>query len=857
VESISTELRAIDTGADAPILRTAWKHDPLDDVEWVQTNVPALGNGHPYTITAPADWGERSCYTAAKHYLALSDERSVRRMIERVTSAIVKGAEDHCGMKATEARALRWELHDLLVHRIACFNSPVWYNAGRDNPMLSACFLCPVDDEIDSIEDLFRTEASIFKAGAGSGVNWSALRGSMELVGGLSTASGPLSFEKTADCNASTLKSGGKFRRAARMDLLDADHPDIERFISAKSEAERIARMLSDAGYSTSISEVGSTHDVVPFQSTNFTVRIPDDLMKAAAVDGEWALRYRLRDGIAKTVSARALVHSIAEGIWACGDPGVMFSDTANDWATFRSLGPITTSNPCGEVLHVRNISCNLAAVNLVPPGRGPLTPAELTRCARVLTVAQDAICSMASYPTPAIERQTKALRPIGIGVANLGALFMHEALPYDSDSARNLASDIMHTLTTASYDASLDLAERLGPFEGADRCATDVLRVFKRHRDHARNPHAWGAIIDRVQSGDLPRHTFTTCCMPTGTVSLLMDCDTTGVEPYFSLDTKKTLAFGGQLRMTARFLDVALARLGYTREQIETAIDTDLASIAAEHQAVFDTALARTVSGTDRFISPKAHIDMLAAIQGGVGSGISKTVNVPNETTVEEIEDLLFYAWKQGIKCLAIYRDGSKVAQPLTRTKVSETTAEDAPKPLAWGERRRLPARCPAVRQRFELGGAEFYMHVGLHPEGDPGEVFLRQGKEGSTMAGLVDAWSIAVSFALQHGAPLKDLMGKFVGLRWPPDGWFDGHYYSSPADYVARWMLENYGPKSEAEPDADVEVEPAASSSTAPTWTMKSEIHLCPACGNRMVQNGRCLLCPSCGQGQGGCTN
>jgi ribonucleotide reductase alpha subunit len=767
------------------------------------------------------------------------------------------------------------------------------------------------------------------------------------------------------------------------MSLLDADHPDIESFIGAKAKAERMAHLLRDAGYSTSIKEVGSTHDIVPFQSTNFTVRLPDRFMEAARDNEAWDLRYRHQNGggVTKTVKARELFHAIAEGIWECGDPGVMFTDTVDDWSTFRTIGPITTSNPCqpdyapvltpegirtfadidvgsiiwsghswtkvvrkeqsgtkpvyayrtlggtfigteqhtvicqgrkvaadqadfidhaampedmvdpwdmppgvacavidregrgnqpvwnitvedpshtywaggllvancGEVLHFSNMSCNLAAVNLLPPDRGPLSVPELERCARVLMIAQDAICSLASYPTSKIERQTKAYRPIGIGVANLGALFMSEALPYDSDAARGLASDIMHTLTTASYEASFDLSQRLGSFQGADRCGDNITHVFHKHRDHARTKYGWDRLITRVVQGELPRHTFTTCCMPTGTVSLLMDCDTTGIEPYFALDTKKTMAFGGELRLTARYLGNALTKLGYSPEEVEAAIKSDLETVSAEHLPVFDSAQPRA----GRYLSPRAHVDMLAAIQGGIGSGISKTVNMPREATVEDIENLLTYAWEQDIKCLSIYRDGSKVAQPLTTATTTEATAS-VTATLAWGERKKLPHRCRAERQKFELSGAEFYMHVGLYPDGTPGEVFLRQGKEGSTMAGLVDAWSIAVSFALQHGAPLKDLMEKFVGLRWPPDGWVDGHYYSSPADYVAKWMLENYGDKPAPSPAPDVVVTDTAS----PTWAMNTEIHLCSSCGNRLVQSGRCLLCPSCGSGVGGCT-
>ena len=1233
--------------------------DPLETTNWVKREVPELGNGHRYYVEAPESWSERSVMIAAVHYLAPIDKDSIRNMIMRVVDTIAAWVAQDGTFSGKDLTIFRNELCYILLNRIGSFNSPVWYNLGVDeHPLISACFINSVQDSMDSITDLEKTEASIFQKGAGAGCNWSKLRSSYEKVRGMGLSSGPVSFMDAHDNYASKIKSGGKKRRAARLDSLNIGHPDAPHFIRAKADIEDMARSLLKAGFSADMNDPKSIQNILPFQSTNVSLRVPDEFMRAYEDQGGWQTRRILDGKVHETHDAREMMRSIAQACWECGDPGVQFDTTINEWSLIQDIEHLNGSNPCfpgsmrmltdkgylpirqvvedavggmyhrvmtldgewshlvrfmvtgdnpiwevelsdgrairctpnhgwlvngrkkveaqhlqpgdvvglcqkhienqvsealpvssdlrdyhqkgehhdlstlnsqwtpgfaevlgyligdgcvtdkgatwiigkgsdqmearitkwleaqhipfstsrqnctqirvtrapfvrflkalgvlrvtsshkrvpssvytapshiqaaflsgyfgadgtvygkegheceisassvclqllrdtqllldqlgirseiapdhregsrklryttvkgerrvydskaswrlmvdtrdqedfvrlvsfsldrktqrasqlitarknikkkdspitvvsvtdlgytertynvtepinhaivvegveiaqcGEYIGADDSSCNLAAINVLPPNRDPLTLNEIRHCAQIFITAQDTLVDHAQYPTPAITANSRNYRDLGLGWTNLGARCMHEGYAYDSDEARKLVANIVSATTSAAYLQSIELSTKHGSFHRADECRDGILKVMRRHRDAAQNDNLasageWGTIVQRVKQGLYPRNASVSLAMPTGTVGLLMDCDTTGPEPAIALKAHKKLSYGGEMTLVIRTVKPALRNLGYD----EKTIDAVLAQIESEghvegvvaddHLPVFDTALPTGPS--KRSIPYMGHLNMLAAMQPHLSMAMSKTINMPEESTVEDVEQAIYEAWRLGIKCLALYRDNSKAAQAVYASR-KEEKAEEEEMPLEWGERKKLPqTRRDCFTHKIDLAGTEVYLHVSPFPDtGMPGEIFFTTNV-GSTLDGLLDSFAISVSIALQHGVPLRTLVDKYKGSKFAPDGWTDGRHYSSIMDLVAckmeEWFLKD--------PAAEIKLDPTEFR-VAPTIVVEDRTprttgplkpavtgELCPNCGEFMVPNGgqNCRLCRNCGSTQGGC--
>lgn len=1163
---------------------------PTEKIQWVKRDVPELGNGHRYYVEAPEEWSERSVNIAAVHYLAPQDNDSIRSLILRVAKTIHDWAvEDGTFDNPEVSRDFQYELMYILLHRLASFNSPVYYNIGiSENPQCSACFINSVEDSMDSITDLAKREARIFQAGSGAGVNWGRLRSSHEPVKDQGNSSGPVPFMIAHDSLASKIKSGGRKRRAARIDILDMDHPDILNFIKDKANTEKIARILAKQGWSTDMNDPQSTCNILPHQSTNLSVRIPDAFMEAALNDGTWDLHYRNREGVQNTVSARELLHEMAQACWECGDPGVQYHDTINKWSLLQNIHELRATNPCQpdsapvltpegirsfadiqigstiwsgqewtEVTHKRctgvkkvyryhtrggiftgtknhrilshgdkievgaadsidlsvgppagflddldiqdvidglmlgdgypvyandganiypvlcvgdedqcyfesevaplinpqpydkkkhrveattltpeempatyerkvpdrfyrgtetkvrgflrglytangsicgnrvtlkatsfavveavqqmlsglgirsyytvnrpkdvefengvytckqsydlnisvdreqfryqigfihpektvrldaacatpkgskppkttyeivdveylgempvwsitveasthtywtgglhvancgefvgrdNTSCNLASINVLPPLRDPLTFEELRHITRVLITAQDTIVHHAGYPHPDITNNTNEDRDLGLGWANLGALCMYHGYPYDSDEARNLVSNICSWTTANAFETSLDLARKHGPFHRAEECREGITKVFYQHAAAIQKvdesgvaSQLWGTLITRVENGELPRNATVTLCAPTGTVALLMDCDTTGCEPAIALKATKKLSYGGEMKLVIRAIEPALYKLGYALPavnkilaQIETEGHVE-GLVAEKHLPVFDTAF--TSGPSKRSISYMGHLKMLEAMQPHLSMAMSKTINLPYEATVEEVERCFVDAWKMGIKNVALYRDGCKAAQAVYADRKKEA-------PLTWGERRKMPLTRQSLTRKIDIGGTEVYATVGLYEDGTPGELFFIANC-GSTIDGLLDSVAIAVSHALQYGAPLEQLVEKYQGAKFAPDGWASigdqTRHFKSILDYTFTWIAHEFL-KPEASPlEAAIREVIEVDDRTEPKLDANKG-ELCHRCGNFMVPTGgrSCYLCHSCGSSSGGC--
>ncbi len=839
---------------------------PTEKIRWVKRDVPELGNGHRYYVEAPEEWSERSVNIAAVHYLAPVDKDSIRSLVLRVADTIHDWAvEDGTFSDPELSRAFHHELVYILIHRIASFNSPVYYNIGlSETPQCSACFINTVEDSMESITDLAKREARIFQAGSGAGVNWGRLRSSHEPVKDQGNSSGPVPFMIAHDSLASKIKSGGRKRRAARIDILDMDHPDIKDFIRDKADTEKIARLLAENGWSTDMNNPQATCNILPHQSTNVSVRIPDAFMEAALADGEWDLHYRNREGIQSTVSAKELLRDIAQACWECGDPGVQFHDTINRWSNLQDIHELRATNPCGEFTGRDNTSCNLASINVLPPLRDPLTFDEIRHVTRVLITAQDTIVHHAGYPHQDITHNTNEDRDLGLGWANLGALCMYRGYAYDSDEARDLVSNICSWTTANAYETSLDLAKVHKPFHRAEECREGIAKVFRQHADAiekvddtAASLPLWDRLISRVEDGDLPRNAAVTLCAPTGTVALLMDCDTTGCEPAIALKATKKLSYGGQMKLVIRAIEPALLQLGYSQQatnnilaQIETEGHVE-GLVNDKHLAIFDTAL---VTGPSRrTISYMGHLKMLAAMQPHLSMAMSKTVNLPTETTAEEIEDCIVDAWRMGIKNVALFRDGCKAAQPVNADR-KEVRA------LVWGDRKKMPKTRHSITHKVDLGGTEVYAHVGLYEDGTPGELFFTANC-GSTIDGLLDSVAIAVSHALQYGAPLEALIEKYQGTKFAPDGWGcigeHSRHFKSIMDYVFTWIAQEFLTPEESPIHEAVKTTIEVEDRTVSGSTDANKGEICRRCGNLMFPNGGrgCFLCHSCGSTEGGC--
>ena len=755
-------------------------------------------------------------------------ETSLRELVDRVVKTYRKGGEDH-GYFATpvDAEVFEHELTWLLVHQYFSFNSPVWFNVGTSSPQqVSACFILSVDDSMDSILNWYKEEGFIFKGGSGAGLNLSRIRSSKELLSSGGTASGPVSFMRGADASAGTIKSGGATRRAAKMVVLDVDHPDIEEFVSTKAREEDKIRALRDAGFDMDLG--GADITSVQYQNANNSVRVSDEFMRAVEDGTEFGLRARKTGEVIETVDARELFRKIGQAAWECADPGLQYDDTINDWHTNPETGRITASNPCSEYMSLDNSSCNLASLNLLKFLREDDTfdAERFAEAVELIITAMDISICFADFPTEAIGETTRDYRQLGIGYANLGALLMAMGLGYDSDGGRTMAAAITSLMTGTSYRRSAELASVVGPYAGYARNAEAHQRVMRKHQAandtvrtlsiadaqvHKLATSEWAQVVDLGKANGF-RNAQASVLAPTGTIGFMMDCDTTGIEPDFSLVKFKKLVGGGSMQIVNQTIPRALRKLGYQPESVEAIVAfiaehghvIDAPGLRQEHYEVFDTAMGA------RALKPMGHVRMMAACQPFLSGAISKTVNLPESATVEEIEEVYLQSWKLGLKATAIYRDNCKVGQPLSDGK-SEASKKDQGLATAATEaapavvekvvyaptRKRLPKSRTSRTTSFTVGGAEGYMTSGAHDDGELGEVFLKLGKQGSTLAGVMDAFSIAVSIGLQYGVPLETYVSKFTNLSFEPAGLTDDadvRMAKSIMDYIFRRLALDY---------------------------------------------------------------
>ncbi len=803
---------------------------PYDEVEWehrdvVQTNWKSGETVFEQRgVEFPSSWSLNASTIVTSKYFrgavgAADRESSLRQLIDRVVLTYVKAGKDN-GYFATPADAeiFEHEITWMLLHQVFSFNSPVWFNVGTSSPQqVSACFILAVDDNMDSILNWYREEGLIFKGGSGSGLNISRIRGSKELLrssGG--TASGPVSFMRGADASAGTIKSGGATRRAAKMVVLDVDHPDIEEFVSTKAREEDKIRVLRDAGFDMDL----GGHDIVSvqYQNANNSVRVTDEFMRAVEEGTEFGLTARTNGEVIDTVDAQKLWGQIAKAAWECADPGIQYDSTINDWHTTPETGRITASNPCSEYMHLDNSSCNLASLNLLTflTDDGLFDAVTFAKAVELVITAMDISICFADFPTEAITETTRAYRQLGIGYANLGALLMASGVAYDSDGGRALAASITSLMTGTAYKRSAELAGVVGPYDGYARNAEAHTRVMRKHQaanDSVRTLHqidrdvhkvatamwAEGLAIGKKQGW---RNAQASVLAPTGTIGFMMDCDTTGIEPDFSLVKFKKLVGGGSMQIVNQTVPRALAKLGYTAETSEAIIEfiaehghvIDAPGLKPEHYEVFDCAMG------ERSIKPMGHVRMMAATQPFLSGAISKTVNLPESATVEDIADVYYQGWTLGLKALAVYRDNCKVGQPLAdgRKKAAAAVVE-APAEPARPIRKRLPKSRPSVTTSFTVGGAEGYMTAGSYPDDGLGEVFLKLGKQGSTLAGVMDAFSMAISISLQYGVPLETYVQKFTNMKFEPAGLTDDpdiRMSQSIMDYIFRRLALDHLP-------------------------------------------------------------
>jgi len=859
-------------------------------------------------------------------------EWSLKQVIDRVVLTYTKAGREF-GYFATEkdATIFEHELTHMLMHQIFSFNSPVWFNVGTAAPQqVSACFILSVDDTMESILNWYREEGMIFKGGSGAGLNLSRIRSSKELLKSGGTASGPVSFMRGADASAGTIKSGGATRRAAKMVVLDVDHPDIEEFIETKVSEEQKIRALRDAGFDMDLG--GKDIISVQYQNANNSVRVSDEFMRAYEAGTEFGLKARATGEVIETTDARKLFRKMAEAAWACADPGIQYDDTINDWHTNPETGRINASNPCSEYMSLDNSSCNLASLNLMKflKADGSFDAKTFGKAAEMIITAMDISICFADFPTEAIGETTRAYRQLGIGYANLGALLMASGLAYDSDGGRALAGAITSLMTGITYKRSAELAGIVGPYDGYARNASAHARVMRKHAaassaaKHettldidvwAEANKAWDACLS-IGDKNGWRNAQISVLAPTGTIGLMMDCDTTGIEPDFSLVKFKKLVGGGSMQIVNQTVPQALRKLGYTEETIEAIVEfiaanghvIDAPGLKAEHYDVFDCALGA------RSIAPMGHVRMMAACQPFLSGAISKTVNLPEDATVEEVEEVYYEGWKLGLKALAVYRDNCKVGQPLSDGKAKKKDAvveEVAAEPV----RKRLPKSRPSTTTSFSVGGAEGYMTAGAYADGKLGEVFLKLGKQGSTLAGVMDAFSIAVSIGLQYGVPLQTFVEKFTNLRFEPAGMTDDQdirMAQSMMDYIFRRLaldylpfeeraalglytaaeraaaLDNGGEYRELVKETDIPKAPTAVAAAAPapakveapkpvavkieaapaapttqtigsssdlleSMGIKSDAPLCMTCGVKMRMSGACFVCEGCGNTSG----
>ncbi len=806
---------------------------PYDEVEWERRDVVMTNwrdgsvNFEQRGVEFPSTWSANATNIVTSKYFrgavgTPQRESSLRQLIDRVVRSYTEAGRQN-GYFATPADAEIFadELTWMLLHQYFSFNSPVWFNVGTASPQqVSACFILSVDDTMESILNWYREEGLIFKGGSGAGLNLSRIRSSKELLSSGGTASGPVSFMRGADASAGTIKSGGATRRAAKMVVLDVDHPDIAEFIETKRSEERKIRVLRDAGFDMDLG--GADIASVQYQNANNSVRVTDEFMRAVQSGGEFGLRARMTGEVIESVDAKSLFRRLAEAAWECADPGLQYDDTINDWHTSPESGRITASNPCSEYLHLDNSSCNLASLNLMKflGDDGRFDVDGFVRSVELVITAMDISICFADFPTESIGETTRAFRQLGIGYANLGALLMATGHAYDSAGGQALAAAITSLMTGTAYRRSAELAGAVAPYDGYGRNADAHRRVMRKHaaaNDAIRTADREGARIrdaatEQWQTGlevgarNGWRNAQASVLAPTGTIGFMMDCDTTGVEPDFSLVKFKKLVGGGSMQIVNQTVPRALASLGYQGEQIEAIVEfiaehghvVDAPGLRPEHYEVFDCAMG------ERAIAPMGHVRMMAAVQPFISGAISKTVNMPERATVEDVEEIYFESWKSGLKALAIYRDNCKVGQPLSAGKTGGSTAESTTgaevattdhRPV----RKRLPKKRPSETVSFAVAGAEGYMTAGSYPDDGLGEIFVKMSKQGSTLAGVMDAFSMAISIALQYGVPLETYVSKFVNMRFEPAGMTDDpdvRMATSIVDYLFRRIALDHLP-------------------------------------------------------------
>ncbi|GGM09081.1 vitamin B12-dependent ribonucleotide reductase [Streptomyces fumigatiscleroticus] len=925
---------------------------PYDEVAWERRDVVMTNwrdgsvNFEQRGVEFPDFWSVNAVNIVTSKYFrgavgTPQRETSLRQLIDRIVKTYRKAGEDNKYFASpADAEIFEHELAYALLHQIFSFNSPVWFNVGTPQPQqVSACFILSVDDSMESILDWYKEEGMIFKGGSGAGLNLSRIRSSKELLSSGGNASGPVSFMRGADASAGTIKSGGATRRAAKMVILDVDHPDVEDFIETKVKEEEKIRALRDAGFDMDLG--GDDITSVQYQNANNSVRVNDEFMRAVEQGGKFGLRARMTGEVIEEIEAKSLFRKMAEAAWACADPGIQYDDTINHWHTCPESGRINGSNPCSEYMHLDNTSCNLASLNLMKflkddgKGNQSFETERFQKVVELVITAMDISICFADFPTQKIGENTRAFRQLGIGYANLGALLMATGHAYDSDGGRALAGAITSLMTGTAYRRSAELAAVVGPYDGYARNADAHQRVMKQHADAnttavrmddldtpvwAAATEAWQDVL-RLGEKNGFRNSQASVLAPTGTIGLAMSCDTTGVEPDLALVKFKKLVGGGSMQIVNGTVPQALRRLGYQEEQIEAIVAhiaehgnvIDAPGLKQEHYEVFDCAMG------ERAISPMGHVRMMAAIQPWISGAISKTVNMPETATVEEVEEIYFEAWKLGVKALAIYRDNCKVGQPLS-AKTKDSKEEKAEEPAAVEAkvekvveyrpvRKRLPKGRPGITTSFTVGGAEGYMTANSYPDDGLGEVFLKMSKQGSTLAGMMDAFSIAVSVGLQYGVPLETYVSKFTNMRFEPAGMTDDpdvRMAQSIVDYIFRRLALDFLPfetrsalgihsaeerqrhletgsyepaddevdveglaqsapraqelKAVATPKAEVEAAkpaPKQAHTSAELVEMQLGIQadapLCFSCGTKMQRAGSCYICEGCGSTSG----
>ncbi|WP_422741042.1 vitamin B12-dependent ribonucleotide reductase [Micromonospora sp. WMMD754] len=954
-EGVTTSKSRNKAGAGLKIERV-WTTEgvhPYDEVAWERRDVVMTNwrdgsiNFEQRGVEFPESWSVNAANIVTTKYFrgavgTPEREWSLRQLIDRVVDTYRTAGEEYGYFAGpADAEVFAHELTWMLLHQVFSFNSPVWFNVGTPSPQqVSACFILAVDDSMDSILDWYKEEGRIFQGGSGAGVNLSRIRSSKELLSSGGTASGPVSFMRGADASAGTIKSGGATRRAAKMVILDVDHPDIEEFVATKAREEDKIRALRDAGFDMDLG--GADIVSVQYQNANNSVRVSDEFMTAVENGGGFDLRGRLDGQTIETIDAKKLFHTISQAAWECADPGLQYDDTINDWHTCPETGRITASNPCSEYLHLDNSSCNLASLNLMKFLRadGGFEVEKFVRSVEFVITAMDISICFADFPTEKIGETTRAYRQLGIGYANLGALLMASGLPYDSEQGREVSAAITSLMTGTAYRRSAELAGIVGAYDGYARNAEPHKRVMRKHAAANDAIKPTGTVATALQReatkqwtlgnklGDKNgwRNSQASVLAPTGTIGLMMDCDTTGVEPDLALVKFKKLVGGGSMQIVNQTVPRALRSLGYPEEQVEAIVEhiadhghvVDAPGLKPEHYPVFDCAMG------ERSIAPMGHVRMMAAVQPFISGAISKTVNMPEQATVEDVEKIYFEGWKLGLKALAIYRDNCKVGQPLSAAKPNKATAETQA-PAAEVEkvvervveyrpvRKRLPKKRPSQTVSFSVGGAEGYLTASSYPDDGLGEVFLKMSKQGSTLAGVMDAFSVAISIGLQYGVPLETYVSKFTNMRFEPAGMTDDpdvRMAASVMDYIFRRLALDFLPydrraelgiftakeraaqlRAEAEAEASgadltamaasapveapepktgpvaqpaQELADAAAVKPAPAVGSSTELleavigkaadaPLCFTCGTKMRPAGSCYVCEGCGSTSG----